>query len=220
MFDAIRRSVSTISLPFATVDAQEEEFSLEIMEEQLEEEERAERFSIGSYYAPIELPSSREEMQLELAQQGYELSEPPQGGGGGLLVTRGKVVIDGSGAGAGGTDDNEKSYGYGHGSLNLGYIVARSRWFRIYPLLGVGGGGGTIEVETDEGGESSQDATSAERPGFGWFNAGVGMDVMFRFWRLSFFAGLRVGAAIQLSQARGITPRPFLRVITGSSLHV
>jgi hypothetical protein len=157
-----------------------------------------------------------------LAQQGYELSEPPQGGGGGLLVTRGKVVIDASGAGAGGTDDNEKSYGYGHGNLNLGYIVARSRWFRIFPLLGVGGGGGggALEVETGEGGESSQDAASVERPGFAWFNTGVGMDVMFRFWRLSFFAGLRVGVAIQLSQARGIAPRPFLRAITGSSLHV
>jgi len=94
--------------------------------------------------------------------------------------------------------------------------------FRIYPLLGVGGGGGggDIEAETDKEGELSEGAYPAEQPGYGMFNAGLGMDLTLRFWRLSLFAGLRVGVGIQVGQASAIVPKPFLRVITGSNLHV
>lgn len=220
MFSTVRKAVTLIGWPFATVETQVEEEAFPLV--MPEEGDRSERFSVGSYYAAFEMPGYREEMQAQLAERGYELTEPPQGGGGGLLVTRGKVVIDSSGAGAGGLDDNERSYGYGQGSLNLGYIVAQSRWFRIYPLLGVGGGGGggAIEAETDEAGELSAAEQPAERPGYGMFNAGIGVDVTLRFWRLSLFAGLRVGVGVQVGQAKAIVPTPFLRVITGSSLHV
>ncbi len=218
MFDSIRRSVAAISLPFATVDVQEEELSVDTTTEQLEEEEQAERFSIGSYYTIFESPSAQEEIQFQLKGQEYE---SPQGGGGGLFITRGKVIIDGIGSGAGGMDDNERSYGHGQGSLNLGYVLAQNRLFRIYPLLGVGGGGGggAAEAETDQEGELSEGAYPAEQFGFGMFKAGLGIDLTLRFWRLSLFGGLRVGVGIQVDQDKAIVPRPFLRVIMGSSLH-
>ncbi len=222
MFDSIQRLLAAISLPFATLDAQEEEFSVAATKEQPEEEEQAERFSIGSYYTAFESPSSQQEVQLQLKEQGHEMSKAPQGGGGGLLITRGKVVIDSIGSGAGGMSDDERSFGYGQGLLNLGYILAQNRLFRIYPLLGVGGGGGgeANEAETDQQDELSEDAHPVEQIGFGMFNAGLGIDLTLRFWRLSLFAGLRVGVGIQVDQARAIVPKPFLRVITGASLHI
>jgi opacity protein-like surface antigen len=219
MFVHIGRLGEVVRLPFAVANAQEDESSITATDESLEGEEPAERFSIGGYHLTA-LPGTKAEMLLELRERGFELSEAPQGGGGGLLVTRGNIVVDANGAGAAGTDDNGKPFGFGQGSLNLGYIIAQNRWFRIYPLLGVGGAGaGSTQSESDTEGEAAQAESPQSRPGYGMFFAGLGLDVALKFGRMSPFAGVRVGVGLRAGPT-GVLPKPFLRFLSGTSVRV
>jgi hypothetical protein len=157
---------------------------------------------------------SQEKMVADLEAQGYRFSEAPKGGGGGLMITRGNVVIDTSGAGMSGVDEDQNSFGYGQGTLNLGYVVAQNRLFRLYPLFGIGGAGGGMAVQPQEDGADE----AADRPGAFVISAGVGLDVSFRVWRMNLLSGLRAGLILEITQPLNLTVKPRLQVITGTGL--
>lgn len=144
-----------------------------------------------------------------------------RGGGGGALLTAGRLALEGSGSGSGGIHQAEgktASYGVGQGALDLGVMVVQKRFLRVYPLIGVGGMGGGVSVRSSEG-EGASDST-------GWgsllLRGGIGIDLVLRVWRVGVMIGLRVGyqsAAFHVQQGEGPElPAPtgwFFRVVTG-----
>ncbi len=205
----IRKTAAILGLPFTTEDTGQEV------------QKRPAGASVSGYYAAVDTLMSQEKMLAKLDAQGYRFSEAPQGGGGGLMVTLGKAVIDSSGAGMSGVDDDQDPFGYGQGTLNLGYVVAQNRLFRLYPLVGIGGAGGGIAVKPQE--DAEDDAAGAgekpDRPGAFVVSAGVGLDVSVRVWRASLLGGLRVGLILEIAQPLNLTVKPRLQVITGTGLH-
>lgn len=69
------------------------------------------------------------------------------GGGHGII---GRVIIGGEGHGLIGRETTSGSYktsiGAGYGFFNFGYIVYSSKRLSVYPLLGLGGGGMSLEI--------------------------------------------------------------------------
>lgn len=144
---------------------------------------------------------------------------PLQGGGGGALITTGRLVMESSGSGSGSvrqTESGTSSLGVGQGAFDLGVILFQKRWLRVYPLVGVGGMGGGVAARGD-----------GERAGStGWgsllWRGGVGIDLMLRLWRVGVMAGLRLGyqsAALHVQQGDGPDMAApggwFFRVVAG-----
>ena len=160
-------------------------------------------------------------VQSWLAKMNMPGVQTMHGGGGGALVTAGRLVIDSSGYGGGNglqTPAGDVSYGVGQGAFDLGMIWFRNRWLRIYPLLGVGGMGGGASCQT-------QDAAD-ERCGTQWgaalLRGGVGLDVTLRVWRVGVLIGFRFGyqsASWHLQCGDGpeigAPEGPFFRVVAG-----
>jgi len=145
---------------------------------------------------------------------------PLQGGGGGALITTGRLVIESSGSGSGSvrqTESGTSSLGMGQGAFDLGMILLQKRWLRVYPLVGVGGMGGGVAVRGD--GERAPGST-------GWgsllWRGGVGIDLTLRLWRVGVMVGLRLGyqsAAFHVQQGEGPDMAApggwFFRVVAG-----
>lgn len=198
MFNAIRKSLNWLGQPFAA--------------RQKEKEEK--RLNIDTYYTAFEAPeSAMSEMQTLLEDQGYQFSQAPQGGGGGLLLKYRRLVIDANGLGMGGVDDNKSAFNYGQGSLSLGYTLAQKAFLRIYPLVGIGGAGGVTTTHTDDGGIESAEVSNA------MINLGLGIDFQIKFWRLGALVGLRLGVRLRGKSESEWYPQPYLNVITGPSLN-
>ena len=154
----------------------------------------------------------------ELAMPGVQKM---RGGGGGALITTGRLVIDSSGYGGGSghlTPAGEMSYGVGQGALDLGTILFENRFLRITPLLGVGGMGGGATCATEAG--------ANERCGTQWvallLRGGVGIDLILRVWRVGVLIGFRFGyqsASCHLQYGDGpeigAPEGPFFRVVGG-----
>lgn len=129
------------------------------------------------------------------------LPEKRNGGGGGMVVTRGRWVFGGNGGGAGGLNRDGTavtSFGFGYGSSDIGFIMARTGWFRAFPFVGVGGGGIGARANPDEEADSSSNTDAADFSVSSWgglFNVGIGLDftpsIGIRGLRLVF--GLRIG---------------------------
>jgi len=133
----------------------------------------------------------------KLSKAGYPPVGEWQGGGGGFMTVKDKLVIEGSGYGEGSqtaVGDYETHAGQGHGGAAVGYILKETRLFRLYPLIGMGGGGGGIAVS---------DAAQRSKPAFEigggsallW--AGIGVDLCLPLVsRLRLIVGLRAGVQI------------------------
>jgi hypothetical protein len=161
------------------------------------------------------------DIQPWLEGMGVPGAAPLRGGGGGALLTAGRLTLEGSGSGSGGMHETEKgsaSYGMGQGALDLGVMLVRKRFLRIYTLAGVGGMGGGISLRAREG-KGAPDST-------GWgsllLRGGIGIDLMLPLWNLGLMVGLRVGyqsAAFHVQQGEGPElPAPtgwFFRVVAG-----
>ena len=66
--------------------------------------------------------------------------------GGGGYGQRGRLIFDGDGDGGGGAPRGEDercqtSLGAGFGGGQVGFALINATWLKIYPLIGVGGGG-------------------------------------------------------------------------------
>ncbi len=160
-------------------------------------------------------------MTTWLKEQGLPRVHAMPGGGGGAAITAGRLVIDGCGGGAGDVeaiDGGELSYGGGYGAFDIGFIVAQNRFFRIYPLVGVGGmGGGASRDMTAE-----DDSSTSSGWGAALFRGGIGIDFMLKVWRVGVLVGLRFGyqsGAFHAQSGDGPeidTPEgPFFRIIVG-----
>ncbi len=156
-----------------------------------------------------------------LEEMGVPGAAPLRGGGGGALLTAGRLTLEGSGCGSGGVHEAEgkaASYGVGQGALDLGMVLVQKRFLRVYTLAGVGGMGGGVSLRP-EGGEGAPTNT-------GWgsllLRGGIGIDLVVRIWRVGVMVGLRAGyqsAAFHVQQGEGPElPAPtgwFFRVVAG-----
>ncbi|GIV81274.1 MAG: hypothetical protein KatS3mg051_0628 [Anaerolineae bacterium] len=156
-----------------------------------------------------------------LEGMGVPGAAPLRGGGGGALLTAGRLALEGSGSGSGGVHETESgsaSYGMGQGALDLGVMLVQKRFLRIYTLAGVGGMGGGVALRPREG-KSTPDST-------GWgsllLRGGIGIDLRLPLWHVGLMVGLRLGyqsAAFHVQQGEGPElPAPtgwFFRVVTG-----
>ncbi len=164
-------------------------------------------------------------------QQRPILPDKRNGGGGGMVVTRGRWVFGGSGGGAGGRNregDDITSFGFGYGSSDIGFIMARTGWFRLFPFVGVGGGGIGAMAYPDEEADGSANPDSVDSFSVSsWgalFNIGIGLDftpsIGIRGLRPVF--GLRIGYSYAPMQnvPDDTTPAflmsgPFIRGVVG-----
>jgi len=113
-------------------------------------------FMVGSSIMDIKALNSR------LEGKGYPaLSDKFISSGGGGHGIIGRMIIGGEGHGLIGKEVTSESYeisiGAGYGFFNVGYIVYSTGNLRVYPLLGVGGGG--MELRIVEKGSLSFDET-------------------------------------------------------------
>ena len=167
------------------------------------------------------------------------------GGGGHAIV--GKLIIGGEGHSILGdrvTSGDTKTAIYGgYGMFNLGYIVHSTKTFRLYPLLGLGGGGLTFEI-LDTGGSPTfgdllDHPTRSVEMSTGGFMASfaLGFDYLVVFEETEegvggLVFGLRAGYSLALTKSDwqmdelnisggpeiGITG-PFIRLLIGGGGH-
>lgn len=71
-------------------------------------------------------------------------------GGGGYGIHRGRILVGGEGygviAGEDAFDGRTVTFGGGYGLFNIGYLLTPTPATRVYPLLGIGGGGSTLRI--------------------------------------------------------------------------
>lgn len=158
---------------------------------------------IGGYVALDDHSELAERTKSWLYSQ--ELPALPQdfaGGGGGSLQTRGRLIIEGGGSGAGAdalAPTGEKvGAGVGQGHGNVGLILLRTRFFRVYPLVGMGGAGGGAGV-------TSGDGAKTETTPF-WFagsvHSGIGIDFTLTLGPIELFVGVRAGYQVNLGSVQ------------------
>lgn len=172
--------------------------------------------SFSGYATLFETP--RLNLEPWLQEHGYATEKLPKNAGGALL-TFGRAVVDTGGMGVGG-----ESFGYGQGHLGLGYMLARTRFFRVYPLITVGGVGAGGKSSTPQPGEAG-DTAPATGVGAAIFTVGLGVDFTLKLWRLGLVVGVRAGYQLAFGSSEGgdgqghLPPSgPFFRVIAGPGL--
>lgn len=179
------------------------------------------RNSIGGYYALEDPAEFIEKTRSWFKGEGYGVAPKDIiGGGGGMLSTRGRIVIDAGGGGGGGeaqNDAGEVSMGYGNGYGDVGIVLVQTRFFRIYPLVGIGAAGGGMG-----GRKPGEEETHSASWGALVTNVGIGIDFTVRLWRVGVTVGLRFGrytslASMQTGEGDFIEPPdgPFFRVLIG-----
>jgi hypothetical protein len=179
------------------------------------------RESLADYITVHDTALAAQAVQSWLAALNLPGAQEMRGSGGGALITTGRLVIDGNGYGGGSgrqTPTGDTTCGMGQLALDLGLILFRNRWLRIYPLLGVGGMGGGATCQPPAGADG--------RCGTQWaallLRAGVGLDLTLRLWRVGVFIGFRFGyqsASRHLQWGNGpeigAPEGPFFRVVGG-----
>lgn len=82
-------------------------------------------------------------------------------GGGGHAVINDRIIIGGEGHALLGDEvtsgNYESSISAGYGFFDVGYIVYSKNQLRVYPLLGIGGGGMTLKIKEKTGSLSFDD---------------------------------------------------------------
>ncbi|NLX10586.1 MAG: hypothetical protein GXY36_13095 [Chloroflexi bacterium] len=153
----------------------------------------------------------------------YAFPEKARGGGGGVLITDGKWITDGGGAGSGAGEQSELrevGLGSGNGRFNVGYVLLHLGPLRVYPLAGIGGAGGGLGVN---------DLKEDSRFSAAWaalvLNAGIGLDLSLKVWRLRWSVGLQAGMNVNVfSVQRGLEREfrppggPYFRLLVGPKL--
>jgi hypothetical protein len=130
--------------------------------------------------------------------------------GGGILGRRGRLIIEGGGLG-GGALQREGDYlvqvaGAG-GGVSLGLLPRKGSRLRIYPLVGIGGGGGGISVRQDKGATVLSSGLADVS-----YHVGIAVDLVIG-WRLGLMVGARIGLA---SPIIGAKFAPFVRFVGGA----
>ncbi|MBN1287062.1 MAG: hypothetical protein JXB47_16800 [Anaerolineae bacterium] len=167
-------------------------------------------------------------MQSKLDEKGYPVPEAPlrsvyNGGGGYGLRKGGPLLIGGEGGGHGNQYVGERYStfpGGGEGFLFFGYVFNWLERLRVYPLLGVGGGGVGITVaETDSkhGPPRDKDKRVAWGEGSMLVNLGAGAEVTLG-GKYGLVLGVRVGYIFNPLGMFGKTvnmSRPYVRFVLG-----
>jgi hypothetical protein len=185
------------------------------------------RVSFGVYAKVAETDLSQDDVNHWLARQELPRADRWRGGGGGGLVTVGRVVIDGQGSGGGADEYESTSHTIaasgGQGGMQIGVLVIDTPFARVYPLAGFGGTGGGVRLAPLASTNGSEPRDS------GWFamvlNGGIGVDFRLPLWWLSVWIGLRVGYqlpafTVQFGEGADVSvrARPFFRVLIGTGL--
>ncbi len=178
----------------------------------------------GAYY----LLAEDSPPQAVLSQWLDESDLPPvnqwHSNGGGATVSVGRIVIDAHGSGGGDdyqTPKYEVEAGGGQGSLSVGYLLIDTPFVRVYPLVGLGGTGGGLDLTPEASNNGHRPHQS------GWFalllRGGIGAEFTLTFWRLRLYLTLRAGYFVPVFDVilgeGGDTsrlPRPFFRIALGT----
>lgn len=113
------------------------------------EEQGAGFFAIGTQFTDLAPLNDR------LRNAGYPTfaSEMVSLGGGGYGVVANRLMLGGEGHGLltadGSVGGRNVSIGGGYGLFNLGYLFRPTTGLRAYPLLGLGGGGLLLDIESE-----------------------------------------------------------------------
>ena len=108
-------------------------------------------------------------------------------GGGGYGIVYNRFIIGGEGYGFGDTASNSQykvSLGGGYGFFNFGYLLFSSSSIKLYPLLGIGGGGLTLKLIPKSNNLKFNELLSDPKRmstlsnGFLLVNLGLGMDYL------------------------------------------
>lgn len=141
------------------------------------------------------------------------------GYGGGAYGTRGRLIIDGEGAGGSsvltGDSTTQFDIGDGHGYFNVGFLLLRG-FVRVYPFVGIGGGGSELEAEPAGSERISKSEVDVDLGSGMRAQGGIGIEFKVG-WRLGVIVGVRVGYAVDLSSTTGErSEKPFVRLVLGA----
>lgn len=182
------------------------------------------RRTLMGYYAIEDTSYTRQAVQAWLAEQDIPAPERLRGGGGGMTASWGRLLLDAGGSGMGDTQTTggkQYSFGGGQGYFAVGVALVKRRTLRIYPLIGIGGLGGGLDVKDGAAG-----VQAGRGKGSGWgaglWTTGFGIDFVPGIWRLGLLFGLRVGynyglISAQVGDGRNIHPPtgPYVRLVIG-----
>lgn len=178
----------------------------------------------GAYYLLAEDVPPQEVLSDWLDENDLPPVNQWSSNGGGATVSVGRVVIDAHGSG-GGDDYHTPKYevqaGGGQGSLSVGYLLVDMPFVRVYPLVGLGGTGGGLELHPVASNNGNRPHHS------GWFalllRGGIGAEFTVALWRLRLYLTLRAGYFVPIFDVimgeGGDTsrlPRPFFRIALGT----
>lgn len=114
--------------------------------------------------------------------------------GGGSFYQAGNWLIGADGSGGDSTEARaDKTYenSGGEGFFSIGYLLLR-RWLRVYPLVGIGGGGFSMDIKSSTGALEQEDAVDI---GGAMLLVGIGFELwLTRRW----FIGFRFGQVFPL----------------------
>jgi hypothetical protein len=143
-------------------------------------------------------------------------------GGGGYRDVSDRLLVGGMGEGGGEVlngNDFKVDSGGGSGFSVIGWILRPLPFMRIYPLVGVGGGGGGVSMidETDSGATLQKQlmvSTGGMR-----ILTGIGAELRIG-WRYGFIIGIQAGyrfadMSYEIPGATGASAVPFRRVTMG-----
>ena len=146
------------------------------------------------------------QIDTTVAQRGLSAKETPAApithptqGGGGYGVRGGRIITEMTGNGGGAlTTGGEYTLqtSSGSGFLNVGYLVKRGSYFRVYPLVGFGGSSARATISSDPG-SAVDDAGRFVQPvvvgtGGPLVNVGLGLELKLGS-RFGVMAGIRFG---------------------------
>lgn len=164
------------------------------------------------YYSIESAKTNLDDAENQLKEGGYPPLGGFDGGGGGFMVKQGNLIIDGSGYGEGSHNVAQgliSDAGHGHGGASFGYVVKETRILRIYPLVGIGGGGsGVVGMK--------KESPSKDRIDIGgggmlvWI--GLGVDLRLPLGKIALVLGFRSGVHIPVvGDKEQIYKGPFMR---------
>ena len=144
---------------FATVHAQDSGGEAHADESATEERGRG-FFAVGTQFTNLGPLNDR------ISGAGYPTfaSEMISLGGGGYGVVANRLMLGGEGHGLltaeGAGRGRTVSVGGGYGQFNLGYLFSPTPNLRVYPLLGLGGGGLQLDIESEGTADNFDDVLS------------------------------------------------------------
>lgn len=173
----------------------------------------------SGYYAIEQNTLGAENIAVWLNEQGIGPDVDREGGGGGMLFTLGDLVIDTGGAGSSGSDENEErvlEFGAGTGHMSVGRIIFQNNLFRVYPLVGLGGTGASLQTRPPDDDEE----TSSTGIGSALFSGGLAVDFTPRWGPFYLVIGIRLGFYLGLvgNTKDGAPSGPFFRIVIGGGM--